>query len=104
MRRPLHNSFGNDSNPVEQTASLPERGTGLETGDVGERRGDNPRTDEERAERHENKLPKGLVRTEQDGFIHIHQEGGGLPDFANKKVSKMQQHWNDNKEAYYLKR
>lgn len=37
---------------IESQSELPERGTGLITGNAGQRRGGEPRTDEERLERH----------------------------------------------------
>lgn len=47
---------------------LPERGTGLEIGTAREERGKGtPLTDEERAERHETKVPKGYVDIVVDG-------------------------------------
>ena len=98
------NPFGNDSTPKAQNesappepASLPPRGTGLETGNAGERRKGNPRTDEERAIRHGIKLPKGLIETEgKDGYVHVHQEGTEPPIISNTKPKKtIKEQWAD---------
>lgn len=95
----LINPFGDDNaptNPVveNESASLPERGTGLQTGSAGERRSGTPRTDAERAKRHESKLPNGLVRTEKDGYVHIHREGTEPPSIA-KKPKSIKEQWRD---------
>ena len=111
MRRPIHNSFGNDSTPMEP---LPVRGTGLNNGAVGERRGGNPRTDAERAERHKEVIEDSsemgeFVEMELDGMTHFRRKGFEdveIPSVqkTSRLLTSQEQHWGKNKEKYYLKK
>lgn len=132
MKKRVDNPFGNDSTPnpgVEnEAAPLPERGTGLETGTAGERRGGNPRTEDERIKRHSRVvsatipqtegsavLPDNLERIFKDGVTHVWHKDKDLPDISkmpeykpkpvNKpKINSMKESWEKNKDVYYLKK
>lgn len=64
-------------------STLPPKGTGLENGTAGERRGGTPRTEEERAMRHKEK-------TKEDAFN---------PENFKPMVSSIKEQW----EAYHKK-
>ena len=76
--RKIINPFGNDSTPnpnaqLNESTPLPERGTGIEAGNAGERREGNPRIEEERIERHKDTYhtitKNGVKMRELDGYI-----------------------------------
>lgn len=91
------NPFGNDStpNPSEQneSASLPERGTGIETGNAGERRQGNPRTEEERAERHFDKTNDNYETITGDGIIHQRLKGYERPEPSKPSMKAQWREW-----------
>ena len=100
MRRKIHNSFGD--NPAAVTSqALPERGTGLETGAAGERRGGIQRTDEERAARHFDQTDVDkLLKTQKEQFQGELNRGAHVAPPSNSK----EDHWNKHKDVYYLKK
>lgn len=105
MGKVITNPFGNDStsNPSVQneSAPLPERGTGLKTGAAGERRGGQPRTEEERRERHDAILDdhsdnSEFIKTEEDGkviFTRKGYENETIPSPINRKPKSIKQQW-----------
>ena len=101
MRRTIHDSFADNPAAVIPAPALPERGTGLETGSAGERRGGNPRTDAERAARHfdQSDVDK-LLRTQKEQFQGEVKRGASTAAPSNSK----EEHWNKHKDVYYLKK
>ena len=92
MKKKLANPFGGNSTPnravQNEPSPLPERGTGLKTGNAGERRGGNPRTDEERIVKHKEIVDDTsdsdeYITTEKDGVINMRKKG-----FENDKSLK----------------
>ena len=102
MRRQIHNSFADADNPaaVAPAPTLPERGTGLETGSASERRGGNPRTDAEREERHfgQSDVDK-LLKAQKEQFQRERDR-----DVHTAPSNSKKDHWNKHKDVYYLKK
>ena len=101
MRRTIHDSFADNPAAAVTLQVLPERGTGLETGSAGERRGGNPRTDAEREVRHfEQSDVDKLLRTQKEQFQREVKRGVPTAAPSNSK----EEHWNKHKDVYYLKK
>ena len=100
MRRAIHDSFAGNPAAVTPAPALPERGTGLETGSAGERRGGNPRTDAEREQRHFDQSDVDeVLRTQKEQFQReLKRDAHTAP--SNSK----EEHWNKHKDVYYLKK
>lgn len=93
---------GGGETPASPTETpLPERGTGLETGAAGERRGGNQRSEQEREVRHREIVDDStnsgeFVRTVENGMV-VMRKKGFEGEKSTKSTKSLTQTWVDHR-------